>query len=491
MSANFVSGLQRGGTMIQTENGANALSTTGNYVLDFYGQAGAIRDRSENDIVRAFSMAWSENPLLALKCLFYARDIRGGLGERKVFRTILKYLGNNNPEAVIKNMTLIPEYGRWDDLFVLIGTKVEKEMMQLVGYQLVDDIKNLQNGEKFSLLGKWMKSNNTSSRESREIAYKFQIFFKQTPKEYRRTLAMLRTGLDVLERKMSSNEWRSIVYSGVSSNAMTKYRKAFSRHDPDGFVAYLNKVEKGEVKINSTTLYPYDILRTIYSGGYNTNWKSDRVSEAQWKALPNYIEGENSVLIMADSSGSMYGHGGLPIMTSLGLAVYFAERNQGVWHNKFLTFSSTPHFVEIKGDTLQSKLNCIPEIVQNTNLKAAFDLILQTAISNNLTNDDLPKAIIIISDMQFDGCTGGWNKTLFETMTAKFSAHGYTMPNVIFWNVRDSKNSFQVDKESRGVQLASGHSVSVFKSVLEGIGYNPVDAMLKVLEGERYSKIVL
>jgi hypothetical protein len=275
---------------------------------------------------------------------------------------------------------------------------------------------------------------------------------------------------------------------------MSIYRNAFRKHDEDRFNAYIESVSKGEAKINSSTLFPYDILEKMglstWYGNYLTVNHYDKVLEEQWKALPNYIEGENNVLVMADTSGSMQGR---PMATSVGLAIYFAERNHGVFKDVFMTFSSRPSFVQLKGNTLYEKIKCIPSIVENTNLEAAFKLILDTAIRNNLTAEDMPKSLVIISDMEFDSATYNTSKyeTFYESMVNMYNQHGYTMPNIIFWNVDSRHDNFQVASEYRGVQLASGQSPSVFKSILNNIGKTPYEAMLSVLSDPIYDCITV
>ena len=300
---------------------------------------------------------------------------------------------------------------------------------------------------------------------------------------------------------MSKDEWDKIVYREVPSLAMKKYRNAFKEHNLIEFKQYIEKVKKGEEKINSKTLYPYDIMEA--AGLDESDWRSrlysltkwDEVLEEQWKALPNYVEGENNVLVMADTSASMEGR---PICTSIGLSLYFAERNKGPWHNKFLTFSSKPSFIDLKGSNLKEKVRCIPDICQNTNIEAAFDLVLKTATDNNLSQEDLPKAIIIISDMEFDNATGNysWNynkeaeiakqNKLMDEIAYKFQQNGYVIPKIIYWNVDSRQDTYHAISENKNVAMVSGQSVSTFKNVLMAIDENPYEVMLKVLNDRIY-----
>ena len=491
----FVTALQEEDNFTLTENLATALKSTTSFLVDLFGQIGAFRTRSESDIEAAFSKAFAEDKLLATKMAFYARNIRGGLGERRVFRIIMRFLAKVYPEVAANNIDFIPEFGRYDDLYAFVGTEVEGIMWDFICDQWIADVYYMEKGEPISLLAKWLKSTNTSSKESVRLGKLTAKHLGLFEKEYRKTLAALRKHIDVVEKKMTAQQWDNIDYSGVPSRAMTIYRKAFARHDEDGFTEYINKVSSGEEKIHASTLYPYDIMEQMK---LNWDWydrsnhfkfgEYDEVLELQWKALPNYIEGENNVLIMADTSASMQGR---PIHTSIGLAIYFAERNKGAFKDKFMTFSERPSFVELKGETLYEKAKCIPAIVENTNLEAAFRLILETAIKHNLTVEDMPKSLVVISDMQFDYQTMDSEMTWHDAMVKMFAENGYAMPNIIYWNVDSRRDTFQVTSEYQGVQLASGQSPSVFKSILNNIGKTPYEAMLAVLNDPVYDCITV
>ena len=494
MSERFVNALKKENNYTLTENGAVALKSTNSALVDLFGQIGAMRKRPDADIESAFSKAFAEDKLLATKMAFYARNIRGGLGERRTARIIFRFLAKLYPNVMKKNIQFIPLFGRYDDLYEFVGTPIENDMWKLIREQWNLDIENMRNNKPISLLSKWAKSVNTSSEESNRLGKLTAKNLGLSEKEYRKTLSVLRRYLDVTEVKMSHNQWSDINYAGVPSRAMSIYRNAFRKHDEERFNAYIESVSKGEAKINSSTLFPYDILEKMglstWHGNYLTVNHYDKVLEEQWKALPNYIEGENNVLVMADTSGSMQGR---PMATSVGLAIYFAERNHGVFKDVFMTFSSRPSFVQLKGNTLYEKIKCIPSIVENTNLEAAFKLILDTAIRNNLTAEDMPKSLIVISDMEFDSATYNTyeHETFYESMVKMYNQHGYNIPNIIFWNVDSRHDNFQVASEHRGVQLASGQSPSVFKSILNNIGKTPYEAMLSVLNDPMYDCITV
>lgn len=490
MSEKFVNAIREEANYKLTENGALALRSTMSALVDLFGEIGSLRKREDSEIESLFIKAFNEDKLLATKMAFYARDIRGGLGERRTFRIILRFLANVHPEIAIKNIKNIPLFGRYDDLYVLVGTPAEDAMWAFIREQWEKDLKDMAEGKPISLMAKWLKSVDASSEESRILGKKTARRLGLTEKAYRKTLSSLRQYLDVVERKMSHNQWGQIDYERVPSLAMKRYRKAFERRDEERFKEYIEAVAKGEKKINASTLFPYDILEAM-GGGYFSldSIEYDPVLEEQWKNLPNYVDGEYNVVVMADTSGSMTGR---PMATSVGLAIYFAERNRGPFKNKFMTFSSVPSWVELKGDTLYEKLKCVPSIVENTNLEAAFLLVLETALKHNLKNEDLPKAIVVISDMEIDSAVVVDNdKDFYTAMAKKFAEHGYDIPNIVFWNVDARHDTFHAKSDYKGVQVFSGQSPAVFKAVLQSINMTPYEAMVQTLSDPRYDCIVI
>jgi len=354
------------------ENGALTLSSTNNALVDFFAVAGALRNRNEDEIELMFSKALIEDKLNATKLAFYTRDIRGGLGERRTGRIMFNYLGKHYPNILKKNIGLVAEYGRWDDLIDLID--VNDKVIDIIKEQLSDDLMKMENHESISLLAKWLPSVNASKKETNIKGKKIAKLLNMSEKEYRQTLSKLREYINIVETNLTKKEYEKIVYSNVPSKAMNNYYSAFERNDEKRFKEYINNVDNGKEKINASTLYPYDIVEKYL---YQRN-QEDGVLEVQWNALPNYIEGENNYLVMADVSGSMYGR---PLATSIGLAMYFAQRNKGTFANTFMTFSDEPELVTIKGDNLFEKINFIKNAKwhMNTNLQAAFDLVLDSS----------------------------------------------------------------------------------------------------------------
>lgn len=507
MEKNFVDYLKRETNETLTENGAIAYKTTESDLLDLFAVIGALRKRPTTEVIEKFNRAFAEDKLLAMKMLFYARDIRNGLGERKIFRNIVNYLATYQTEIMKKNIDLIPVFGRWDDLYSLVGTPLEDDAFELISNQLSADLETVKQGKNPSLLAKWLKSTSGISKENCKLGKLTAKKLHLSYKTYRQTLSLLRKKLNIVERNMSANEWDNIVYKEVPSLAMQKYRNAFKEHNLIAFKEYIEKVKNGEEKINASTLYPYNILEAgdlqekwgTYrdSNYYFANW--DEVLEEQWKALPNYVEGENNILVMADTSSSMSGR---PICTSIGLAIYFAERNKGIWHNNFLTFASKPSLIQLTGNTLKEKVNCIPNICDNTDIEAAFDLVLRTAVENNLSQNDIPKAIIVISDMEFDSaindyCSYGDSQIkkitkrnkIMDEIAIRFQNAGYTLPKVIYWNVDSRQDVYHAISENKNVAMVSGQSASTFKTVLTSIDESPYEVMLKTLNNPLYAVV--
>lgn len=489
---NFAEAAKQKSNFTRTENGAVALNTSGNKCLDFYASIGSLREADENRIIRLFADAYLENPLLATKIVFYGRDIRGGLGERETFRKLIRYMAEYHPGALRPNLKLIGYYGRWDDLYSLIGTSLEDEMWETMWIQFKKDVDNMNEGKEVSLLAKWIKTADASSKNTRKLGILTAQKFGQPVYVFKRLVRDLRKYIKVTECYMSANEWDKIEYSKVPSRAMMLHKNAFMKHDEARFNDFILKAVEGKEKINSSTLYPYDLIEKILKydfWSYKLLINEDKTVEAQWRQLPNYVDENTNAIVIADTSGSMYGR---PMNSALGLAVYFAERNKGAYHNLWMSFSSKPKFHTLKGETLAQKLSSIDmkDWNNNTDLKAAFELILDVAIKNNVPQNEMPKALIVISDMEIDEC-GNKEWTFYDKMAHKFEKLGYVLPSIIFWNVNSRHDVFHSDSSRKGVQLVSGQSVSTFKNLMKCIEMTPVEAMLDVLLSERYELITI
>lgn len=493
---NFAQSVKNSTNTKFTENGAFAYSTTQNAILDLFAQIGALRPRSEQEIRTKFASAFATDPKLATKMLFYAGNIRGGLGERRTFRICLKWLAENHPSIVVKNLANIPHFNRWDSIFVLVDTKAETAMWDFIAETLNNDIQSFALARKaghtasISLLAKWMPTETASSPATRKLAHKAMKGLGVTPRQYRKMLSALRAYLHVVERSMSKREWEQISYAAVPSYAMKNYRKAFDKHDPIRFGNYKTSLVKGEVKVNASTLYPYDLADHYI----NKRGKMDTIIEEQWKALPNYVSGENNFIIMADVSGSMSWNGGRPMATSVGLATYFAQRNQGAYKNLYMTFTDKPHFVHLRdncslADACRQVMNT--DVGYNTNLSAAFDHILAHAVQNHIHPIDMPKALVVVSDMEIDQyMRPGYKWDFVKTQKAKFNSYGYQLPKLVMWNVEARKDTFLTQSED--VIFVSGQSVSSFKNFCQSLsGKTAWDFMLDVLNDKMYDCVAI
>ena len=467
-----------------TENGAMAYDRLNGSLITLFAQIGALRSRTEKEIEDKFASAFNEDKLLATKMLFYCGNIRGGLGERRTFRICLKWLAKNYPSIVEKNIELIPYYNRWDSLFELVDTSCEEAMWKLVSFYLEEDLKQMGCGKPCSLLAKWLPTETASSTKTRELAKRAIKNIGMTPRQYRKIVSSLREYIRVTERKMSLNEWETIDYSTVSSYAMARYNRAFKKHDEGRFSKYIEALNEGKTKVNASTLYPYDLVKNYMGYSSDTNL----LAEQQWKALPNYIQGENNIIVMADVSGSMSGR---PMETSVGLAIYFAERATSDYHNLYMTFSKEPHFVYIKeGATLREKVRQVKQtdIGYNTNLEKAFDYILNHALKNNVSNEEMPKALVVISDSEIDNYIQRYGLDFVGEMKKKFSTYSYTLPTLVLWNVEARNDTFLSQDEK--VLYISGQSPSTFKNLLSCLeGKTAYDLMIETLMDKQYDCI--
>lgn len=501
-----------------TENGAVGYRTTGKELLDINFSVTSMRNWSEEQIIDKFVKAYYENPKLACKWIFYVRDAREGVGERRLFRVLLKYLAKNHPDICKVLIPYVPVYGRWDDLWCLLtasyGSEIKNTVTHLVSKQLSADIDNMNDNEPISLLGKWMPSINTSSEETRKLARNMMTLLGcKDEKQYRKLLSKLRAYLNVVEVKMSSGEWSSIDYSAVPSRANLIYNNAFLKNDEERRRAYLESLQKGETKINASVLFPHDIVHKYTDGKWSLN-PLNATFEELWKALPDYVKGAGNTICVADGSGSMCSCVGNTRVTALevanALAIYFAERCTGQFRDNYITFSENPQLVDLSnGRTLRDKIEIAlkHDEVANTNIEAVFDLILETAIRHNMKQEDLPQNILILSDMEFDSCaraglgteiiTDWWGRRvarristrpdakLFKTIAKKYAAHGYKLPRLVFWNICSRTGTIPVKENDLGVALVSGFSPAIVKMVLSN-STDPFECLLEQLNSDRY-----
>ena len=481
-----------------TENGARTFSTTGSDCLDLFAAIGAIRRNSEEDILQRFVRAFTENPDLAMKILFFGRDVRGGLGERRVFRIIYKWLAKNAPATAVKNLPNIAEYGRWDDLVALLGTPCEKQVLGLIRTQLEADQKALAADGEVSLLAKWLPSVNASNAETVRNAKRIAAALGMREAAYRKTLVALRARIRIIENNLREKDY-TFDYAKQPSKAMFKYRAAFQRNDGERYADFLARVERGEAQLHAATLAPYELVEPCLAKA-SFSWEhghqlsltpAEAMSlNATWNSLPTFGSGENALAVV-DTSGSMYGGSRpMPAAVALSLGLYFAEHNKGVFANHFIEFSEEPRLIELKGDTFVDRLRyaCTFNRIANTNVDAVFDLILQTAVKNHVPQAELPATLYLISDMEFDRCVEDASVSNFKRAKARYAAHGYRLPNVVFWNVASRHGHQPVRMNEQGVALVSGCTPRLFDLVMSG-ELSPYKMMMEIVGSERYKNI--
>lgn len=500
-------------SLVETENGALEYKSSGTKLVDLNYAVSSLRGAEPQKICDLFDAAYAENPRYAVLWLFYASDVRGGMGERRLFRIIFKHLCKRDPLFCVHLIPLVPEYSRWDNLWPLLDNDMSisvcRTVIELVARQLMQDMRHMKEHKNISLLAKWMPSCNASSRRTREFALKFEIAFGTTEKEYRKMLSALRKYLDIVEIHASKNDWSGIQYDKVPSRANLMYKNAFVTHDEARYNEYISQVANGKAKINGLVNFPHDIVHEYIGNKYYHESKIDNSLEALWKALPDYVTGGSSTLVVADSSGSMLDRIGntrvRAIEVAFALGIYFAERLDGPYHNKMITFSENPKYIDLPGTSLLDNLETLyshSEIAE-TNIEKTMMLILKTAIDNNITQDQLPRNILILSDMEFDAMIdiGGesdpyqWiknynvnRKASFDRIVEKFKEAGYKMPKITFWNINSRTHGIPLKENEVGVNLVSGFSPAVVKLVLTEKS-DPYEALKEILDSDRYKPV--
>ena len=463
-----------------TENGMATNSTSLNACVDLFFNIGAMRGQDKKRLIATFSKAFNEDPKRAMKLLFWARDVRGGAGERQVFKDILVYLAENHDLVLKPNLHLISEYGRWDDLLSLAGTYLEKEAFTLISDALINE-----NG----LCAKWMPRKGA-------VAEKLRKFTGMSPKQYRKSLVGLTS---VVETKMCAKDWNSIDFGKLPSVASARYQKAFGKNAYESYSAYIASLVKGEAKINAGAVYPYDIITSLERGNAT-------VANEQWKALPNYLEGaKDMILPVVDVSGSMSSPaGGSKTVTCMNVAIslglYISERNEGPFKDAFITFSSKPQLQVLSG-SLNDRYTQMSDSDwgMSTDLEATFKLILDQATKHKLSQDKMPNKVLILSDMEFNSATGGggwrneggkWNPTAQQMIDKMYSDAGYKVPQIVYWNIQSRNGGVPVAFDAKGTALVSGFSPAIMTSLLGGDIESPQQIMDKTILSERYAPIV-
>ena len=505
----FMDNLTNATNYTRTENGAITHKTTRSALLDLFAMGAAFRKRSDMDVIMLFKKAYEENPVYALKCLFYIRDVRGGQGERRFFRSCMRWLSVYYPEIARPLLQYVPEFGRWDDMYIFIDTPCEKDAFQIMKKQFALDLEC----QTPSLLAKWLKSENTSSKFSRRMGTITRKYFRMTSRQYRKTLSILRERINVLERLMSENRWDEIEFDKIPSKAGLMYKNAFARHDLErekaNVQSYADFAKDNTKTVNAKTLYPYECVSEAIKFTWRNRWSNvpedledtNRLMiNKYWDNLTDYFNNAafNGIAVV-DTSGSMVSElRSAPINVAISLGLYCAEHNHGPFANKYISFASKPQLIETDGIDFCDKVERIyrTNLCDNTNIEAVFDLMLNVAKSLSTKKEDIPKNIIIISDMEFDEAVNSWHshdyvdtenvETLLETIADRWKRYGLELPNLIFWNVDARQNNIPMIGNGR-ISYVSGFSPVLFETIMSGkTGY---ELMMEKLNSKRYDCI--
>ena len=497
----FMDSLIRTTNFTETENLAVARKSTLNKVYDMFALGGAYRNRTDEDCILLFKNAIKEDETLALKCLFYLRDARGGQGERRFFRVCFNWLAKNYPEVARRNLINIAEYGRYDDLYCVVGTPVEKDMFALIKEQLEKDIASMNESDKagVSLLAKWLKSENASSKETKMLGNKTRIALGLTHKAYRETLSALRTRINIVEKLMSENKFNEIEYSKIPSKAGLIYRNAFAKRDAERYKDFINNKE---TKVNACANYPYEMVREVSKHLNHYYWQEDykwteeerNALQKYWDNQKDYLQGKPCKMMgVIDTSGSMTNssrNNVAPIDVAISIGMYAAERVGGPFKDHFITFASQPQLIKVEGVDFVDKVKRIYDknLVDNTNLRAAFDLIKNIALQPGVNRDDVPNTLVVVSDMEID-CGSFWRdehirKTEMESIRDEWKSLGLPMPHLVYWNV-DARNNLILDSDE--ATYVSGCSPVIFESILTG--KSGWDLCYDKLMSERYEQV--
>lgn len=490
----FMNGLQNASNYAVTENGALAHKTTRSAVYDMFALGGAYRKRNDEDCILLFKNALEENETLALKCLFYLRDCRGGQGERRFFRVCYKWLAQKHADVARRNFELISEYGRYDDvIYALIGTPLENDALEFIKNQLALDLEC----KTPSLLAKWLPSENASAVKTKKMGNIIREYLGMTHREYRKTLSILRERINLLERLMSANRWDEIEFDKIPSKAGLIYKNAFARRD---IIAkkYEAFAKSEDTKVNASTLYPYDVVHKAVerTRGWGYSFRdmsaTDRAMvEKYWENLPDYLEGKPcKMMCVVDTSGSMTGsEASAPINVAIGLGMYCAERIGGPFKNHYISFSSRPQLIKIEGVDFVDKVRRIykTNLCENTDLVKTFRMLKEIALTAK--SEDIPETIVVISDMQIDcgSCFYGSNvATEMESMRREWEKAGLKMPKLVYWNV-EARGAANFLDDGPNVTYVSGCSPVIFQQVISGVtGY---ELMCRKLMSSRYEAI--
>lgn len=475
----LIKGLATEENKTTTKNGSPALKSSTNPIVDMFYGVGSCQDQQR--IVELFEKAYHEDQDLAIRVMLYVRDIRGGMGMRQAFRTILTHMANKMPKVAMNLIPLVPKFGRWDDLYALFGTPLEQHAVFYWGYHLTK-------GDK--LASKWAPRVKSSNKDK---AKKITKMLGLTPKEYRKLVA---GNTEVVETLMSDHKWDDINFNTIPSVASARYQKAFMTRVEDRYTKYRDALINGEkgTKINAGAIFPHTVISACKHG-------EESIAEAQWKSLPDYMKDcKYNILPMVDVSGSMgvdISGNTTALEVAIALGIYTSERTAGEFKDKFITFDSTPTFVDLSGLSLATKVTRMDNSPwgMSTNFNKAFHMILDVAVANNVPQTDMPEIMIVFSDMQFDRAEAGYRgyaqsatpSTNHEQLKLSYESAGYVKPIIVYWNLAGDP-TVPVTSDEFGTIMISGFSPAVMSAVLSMNldDISPISLVKHAVCGERY-----
>lgn len=518
-----------------SENGAVMYISSGSSLVDFNFSLNSFRNKSADEIQSLLAKCYAEDPETTTALIFKIGDVRNGDGERRTFDICMDWLINNHLQVSKQLLPLVSEYTRWDhvsDLIIHENKAIAKLAKNIVVNQLLSDTKSLlksynennpekgmninslntnneiinafirvykedkdglyainannKNKESISLCAKWIPSVQSKKAEDRIICTKIRKELGLNESDFRKLLSGIRGNLNILEKYKSENRMDEINYENLSAKAIVKNQASLSKDE--SWQEHIEKVNKGEAKMNMSVATPFDVLcKYKNEEGWRRTKFYDESIETMWKQLPDKTGGNSNTLVIRDGSGSMdqavsKDNKNTILDLATALSIYYAEKQKGEFHDKFITFSSRPEIVDMSNlDNLHDKIELCYDYndCSNTNLEKTFDLLLNAAINKNLSQEELPSNLLIISDMEFDASRQ--NKiycgylfssqeqaaSLMDGIREKWDKAGYKMPQLIFWNV-NAERAVIPEINRAGVVLMSGFSTNNLEFLLEG-----------------------
>lgn len=494
------------GVSCRTENGALSFPTTDDARLDLFFKT--VRGINVTDLYQLIEKSWEISKRDTLRTMFYVRDCRGGKGEKKIFWHFMIWLWDNHREYFINNMHCVPHYGSFKDLKRIMESHDEDGSLMCVARTAVGgalsktvisfwcdvikkDTESMDSGNPISLAAKWIPIQDT--RFCKEMGL--------THKNFRKAIRALRDKLDIVECKMSANEWEKITFERVCSLSMKKYSSSFKKHCEERFSEYLKSVKKGEKKMNVSQLYPSDISRELLNEPTAASCDEETLNIAWEQLLLKTRKNLSSkFLCVVDTSGSM---NGMPLQVAVSLGLFLSELYpESTFYRKFITFSNSPKLQTAEGNTLKERIMNISksEWSMNTDLQKVFDLVLSSS-----KPEDHPDVLIILSDMQFDEavkenrsqCWGIQEEenekkeelTNLAAIEEKYKKAGIKRPKLIFWNLREGTVDFPANTSTPNCALVSGYSPSILETLLDTGDITPMNVFRRTIDSYRYDMV--